>query len=171
MDTLPNTPPERRLSILCDLDAIMLTISGEDDEVLVPPHLFSLGARRASEPNLLEPASSIFLTQDLPRRGSGCKSSLSMQRQLTPVGEEQANAVSTSPKKVDPSGVAETHSEEAVLTMSGKSVVAELRTYVVLNYHTSQTYTYILYLSRTMPIIPGGSMGKHLNRPEERNPL
>ena len=141
MDTLPNTPPERRLSILCDLDAIMLTISGED-EVLVPPHLFSLGARRASEPNLLEPASSIFLTQDLPRRGSGCKSSLSMQRQLTPVGEEQANAVSTSPKKVDPSGVAETHSEEAVLTMSGKSVVAELH-YVLLNYHTSQTYVYV----------------------------
>lgn len=170
MDTLPNTPPERRLSILCDLDAIMLTISGEDDEVLVPPHLFSLGARRASEPNLLEPASSIFLTQDLPRRGSGCKSSLSMQRQLTPVGEEQANAVSTSPKKVDPSGVAETHSEEAVLTMSGKSVAAELH-YVLLNYHTSQTYTYILYLSRTMPIIPGASMGKHLNRPEESNPL
>ena len=127
MDALPDTPPERRLSVICDLDSIMLAISGEDDEVLAPPHLSSLGARRASEPNLLEPAG-IFLTQDMARRGSGCRSSLSVQRQLTPVGEEQANAASNSTKKLDHSGAAETHSEVAVLAVSGKDIVTELTT-------------------------------------------
>lgn len=100
----------------------MLTIGGEDDEGLAPSNHPGLGGRRASEPNLLEPTS-FFAVQDLPRCGSGCRSSLSIQRQLTPVGEEQANAASNSTIKAVDSSAAETHSEVAILNVSGKSAV------------------------------------------------
>ena len=121
MDILPNTPPERRLSVLFDLDTILLTIGGDDDEVLATSSQTSLGARRASEPNLLEPSTnySAYDLLSVPHRGSGCKSSLSMQRQLTPVGEEQASTASHSTKQAD-NKAAEMHSEVAIMTVSGK---------------------------------------------------
>lgn len=122
MDILPNTPPERRLSVLFDLDAIMLTIGGDEDEVLATSSQTSLGGRRASESNLLEPTNS-YSAHDLllPHKGSGCKSSLSMQRQLTPVGEELASAASKADNKT------EMHSEVAVMTvMSGEITVIGL---------------------------------------------
>lgn len=127
MDILPNTPPERRLSVLYDLDAIMLTIGGDEDEVLATSSQTSLGGRRASEPNLLEPTNN-YSGYDLlllPHRGSGCKSSLSMQRQLTPVGEELASTASNSTKQAD--NKTEMHSEVAVMTvMSGEITVIGL---------------------------------------------
>jgi hypothetical protein len=112
MDTPPNTPPERRLSNLDDLSAILLTITGDEDFVAVNGKRSSASIPEGM--NIGTVPSQDYLTNT--GRGSGRKSALSLQRMLTPVGEELAHTQSTA-QQPKPSSLG-FESELAILDVS-----------------------------------------------------